>query len=418
MRMNALIPMQAQGVDVVGSMSRGAQARGQMQQAQTQNALTQFMQEQGPALARGEQGAIDGYARFDPAGAFDMRSRINEAARVAQEQAAAAAEKLDAQQRAAEEANINRILSIVGTAYRQGPEAIEAAKAQYGQALAQANIDPAQLTYDTIPLFVAGLVGAKNGLKAGLDASEALEGGEPKTEAEREIARLVAIGIPEDVAIRIKENVYRLKTNPIDGSHEVIDMATGQPVWGQDEQQAGGVTPEPAPQPTMTMPKYGEAYPNSDQSFGLPGMIKGITNAASDFVVGEPVFPEVDQTQKDFKVLREQLVNDISGGYNRQPPSWLLQEIRDLTPQAGGPQGKGGAQSKLRALGRSLETELVRIERSLSRRMRPAERELLETQAISLRTAMERIDQALSSFDGGASGGNTTSSGVTWSVVE
>ena len=175
MRMNALIPMQAQGVDVVGSMSRGAQARGQMQQAQTQNALTQFMQEQGPALARGEQGAIDGYARFDPAGAFDMRSRINEAARQAQEQATAAAEKLTAQQRAAEEANINRILSIVGTAYRQGPEAIEAAKAQYGQALAQANIDPAQLTYDTIPLFVAGLVGAKNGLKSGLDASEALQ---------------------------------------------------------------------------------------------------------------------------------------------------------------------------------------------------------------------------------------------------
>jgi hypothetical protein len=173
--MNALIPMQAQGVDVVGSMSRGAEARGQMRQAQTQNALTQFMQEQGPALARGEQGAIDGYARFDPAGAFDMRSRINEAARVAQEQAAAAAEKLNAEQRAAEEANINRILSIVGTAYRQGPEAIEAAKAQYGQALAQANIDPAQLTYDTIPLFVAGLVGAKNGLKAGLDASEALQ---------------------------------------------------------------------------------------------------------------------------------------------------------------------------------------------------------------------------------------------------
>lgn len=224
MRMNALIPMQAQGVDVVGSMARGAQARGQMQQAQTQNALTQFMQEQGPALARGEQGAIDGYARFDPAGAFDMRSRINEAARVAQEQAAAAAEKLDAQQRAAEEANINRILSIVGAAYRQGPEAIEAARAQYGQALAQANIDPTQLTYDTIPLFVAGLVGAKNGLKAGLDASEALQPKNPdwRAASPEEAARYGA------QAGQINDKTGEFKRTPLDSGLSVETGPDGQ----------------------------------------------------------------------------------------------------------------------------------------------------------------------------------------------
>lgn len=175
MQMNSLIPMQGEGVDVVGSMARGAQARGQMQQAQTQNALTQFMQEQGPALARGEQGAIDGYARFDPAGAFDMRSRINEAARVAKERAAAEAEKLTAKQLAEAEKEMRRILSIGASLYRSGPEGFAAGIQRYAPQIEALGHDPAEVTYETFPDFMAGFVGARSAVTDAIAALEALQ---------------------------------------------------------------------------------------------------------------------------------------------------------------------------------------------------------------------------------------------------
>lgn len=348
MRMNALIPMQAQGVDVVGSMARGAQARGQMQQAQTQNALTQFMQEQGPALARGEQGAIDGYARFDPAGAFDMRSQINEAARVAQERATAAAEKLNAEQRAAEEANINRILSIVGTAYRQGPEAIEAAKAQYGQALAQANIDPTQLTYDTIPLFVAGLVGAKNGLKAGLDASEALQpkGPDWRAASPEEAARYGA------QAGQINDKTGEFKRTPLDRGMSVTVGENGEVQFtqGPGVGMQAGVPSGQNPAGTAT-PRQGATL-SKELSKDDADFISSMRNAAN--------------AATDLKSLATQMLTvqpDV--GYTG-PGGELVGRLDDLATAVGAPdlvsEGNAGARGAFTSM--SMEARLSFTEKT------------------------------------------------------
>lgn len=407
MRMNALIPMQAQGVDVVGSMARGAEARGQMQQAQTQNALTQFMQEQGPALARGEQGAIDGYARFDPAGAFDMRSRINEAARVAQEQAAAAAEKLDAQQRAAEEANINRILSIVGTAYRQGPEAIEAAKAQYGQALAQANIDPTQLTYDTIPLFVAGLVGAKNGLKAGLDASEALQ---PKPEKPADEYQRYAQEERNDG----REPLSRIEYAQAKRGNEEVYDSEGNLIFRRGGNNGGGFTsPPPSPETLPPPPEGGE------EAFGFEGAAKNLANTVSDLFGYGEVFENAAEQTRFFKALEEDMLVGLSQAYGRQPAQALMERLRSLVPNAGTIEGPDRAFGELQALEQRFLRDLRTWEGQMQGRMSQNDRADIRGKILGVKSTLAAIQEAKQRLRPNSAGsGNTTSSGVTWSVVE
>ena len=113
-------------------------------------------------------------------------------------------------------------------------------------------------------------------------------------------------------------------------------------------------------------------------------------------------YPEVQQTQSDFAVLRESLLNDIGSAYNRQPPSWLLQNIQALTPRAGNVfEGAGTAQSKLTAIGRQLTDELRVAEETLRGELSPANRQEVETRVIGLRAAIGRVTDALQSFDSG-----------------
>ena len=122
------------------------------------------------------------------------------------------------------------------------------------------------------------------------------------------------------------------------------------------------------------------------------------------------------ETQSDFAVLSESLINDVASAYDRQPPSWLLENIRELTPQAGGFQGAGAARSRLGALRRNFENELNIADEQLGRRMSPAERQSLLSRRTGLEAAIAKVDSYLGRF--GGSEGNTTQSGVSWSVVE
>lgn len=102
-------------------------------------------------------------------------------------------------------------------------------------------------------------------------------------------------------------------------------------------------------------------------------------------------------------MLRESLLNDIGSTYGRQPPSWLLKEIRNLTPAAGSVfEGAGAAQSKLNALGRHLTSELRNTETALQRDLSPTNRQEMEARAAGLQMGISRVQQALQSFGGQA----------------
>lgn len=225
--------------------------------------------------------------------------------------------------------------------------------------------------------------------------------------AEQTISRLQELGMPRDEAIRVSE-LYTVSRDPITGEAVILDKSTGLPVGGAQPQQP--MPPQqPAPPPGMPMPvtppppaPNGEAlrFPNPDASFGVGGAARRAANTAADVLGADVPFPDVQATQSDFAVLRESLLNDIAAGYGRQPPSWLLQEIRDLTPAAGSPlEGASGAQSKLTALRRHFSGELTAAEQALTRRMSPTQQQEAEARLAGLQQALTRVDSALSSFD-------------------
>lgn len=222
---------------------------------------------------------------------------------------------------------------------------------------------------------------------------------------EQQIARLMETGVERNTAIGIVDGRYARDRHPVTGELQVVDMATGQPIYGgptastlpvpqQTEAPSGQSVMDPA-----VAAQFGTQFPAASQSFGLEGAATGLINTVGDAVgLGAP-YPEVQQTQADFGVLRESLLNDIASAYGRQPPSWLLQEIRNLTPAAGNPfEGVGTAQSKLNAIGRHLTNELQLTEQALQRQLSPQNRQELEAKAAGLQAAIARVQGGIDAF--------------------
>ena len=229
--------------------------------------------------------------------------------------------------------------------------------------------------------------------------------------AVQQIGRLEALGIPNDVATKITDGVYKVDRDPITREIQVVDISNGQLVWGGAQTE-----PTPTTEPTTAAPQLTFGGDASD-AFGVEGWSKGVANTVADVAGFDAPFKGVQDTQSDFGVLREQMLNDMASAYDRQPPSWLLEEIRELTPAAGSlREGAGGAQSKMRALKRHFESELAIAERGLSRRMSPDQRQNAEVKVSGLRAAIGRVDAALGRFSTGQQ--QKTSSGVSWSIEE
>lgn len=235
--------------------------------------------------------------------------------------------------------------------------------------------------------------------------------------AEQQIARLaenfMATGTVQDpaearnLAVGIVDGRYKTDQHPITGELQIIDLATGQPVNSAappspvpnvDDQIMGAVTGEDP---------FGAPYPDASGSFGLGGALAGTINRTMDAVgLGAP-YPDVQRTQAAFGVLRENLLNDIAETYGRQPPSWLLQDIRSLTPEAGNLlEGPEAAQAKLTAIGRQLQSQIEQTQESLGRQNSPSGQQELETRLGGLQTGLSRVQEALAAF--GPRGGGQT----------
>ncbi len=202
-----------------------------------------------------------------------------------------------------------------------------------------------------------------------------------------------------NVATAITDGRYKVDRHPVTKEMQVVDLATGEVLYGSGKTSAdapGVTSPTAAPQDS----RFGDQYPGSQEAFGIEGALKGAINTAGDVTgVGTP-YPDAQQTQGDFAVLRENLLNDAASAYNGRVPSWLLQNIRDLTPAAGSVfEGPTGAQSKLRALGRSFEQALQGVEQQLGSELSPQRRQELEARAVALQEGIGRVSGALNSFE-------------------
>lgn len=239
-----------------------------------------------------------------------------------------------------------------------------------------------------------------------------------------------AYGVDDRTAVGIADGVLKVSRDPFTEQIQITNLATNE-TWLPSTGQQGATTqgqPEAQPaqttqpaQPDQNDLTFGQPYEDAENAFGLEGMVRRGINNASDFVTGREVFPDTGQTQRDFDLLREDITQDLQSAYGQRLPSWALQAVRDLTPSAGGFQGQGAAQGKLRALGRKFEQELQAVEQSLAPQNRrgtsPEDWAKMESQRGALRRSLRKIQNALGGFAEGGTG-NQTSSGVNWRVVE
>lgn len=241
------------------------------------------------------------------------------------------------------------------------------------------------------------------------ELSPAPDGGK-QSAAEAQIGRLtdnfLATGVTADpteagnLAVGIVDGRYRVDRHPVTGVSQVVDIATGAVVKTAAQTEAPAApAPEDPAAAASAAEEFGPQYPNANDAFGVGGAATGLVNTIMDTAgVGAP-YPEVQQSQADFGVLRESLLNDIGSTYGRQPPSWLLKEIRDLTPAAGSVfEGAGGAQSKLNALGRHLAAELQNTQAALARDLSPTNQQEMEARAAGLQMGIQRVRMALQAF--------------------
>lgn len=259
---------------------------------------------------------------------------------------------------------------------------------------------------------------AQGNVVAGVDAAP------EQSAAEERIARmtenLMATGTSVDpnearqLAVGIVDGRLKADRDPITGELQVVDMATGIPVYGRGVQPQGGAGV------VSTSPAVAPPVGDGTAAFGVGGAARSLANTAGDVLgVGAP-FPEEQQTQAEFNVLRESIMNDISAAYGRQPPSWLLKEIRNLTPAAGSPlEGPEGAAAKLNSLKRSFQNELAIAEKTLDMKLSPQGRQDAEARVVGLRSALARMDRGLQMLSPSpAPQEGETSSGIKWRIVE
>jgi hypothetical protein len=221
-----------------------------------------------------------------------------------------------------------------------------------------------------------------------------MENPQPEGQTERDIALLGEIGIPRNEAIRITQ-LYVVSRDPVTGEQVLINKATGASVGAVPQQPTG----QPPAAPAAATDEFGQPFPDATTAFGVTGAARNVANIAGDVTgLGTP-FPETQRTMADFQVLQETLINDIASAYDRQPPSWLLQNIRGLTPEAGSVfTGPDAAVAKLEALGRNLQTELSNTEAQLNERLSPADREVLRKRRVGLNAGLQRIRTARSAL--------------------
>lgn len=425
MALNPSIILAGAQPDILGAMSRGNELAAQTNTLRDQNALRQVYQTQGAGILSGDQNSLNALAMIDPITAINAQGGVL---------------SNRTEQRKFEIMNAQEKRAIAEAAAqmdeRQAAEALK--KAQ--QEVLRFVMAPDAATFDQMvtqagrPEF-AGMFDQRERLGALFmenftDAFKTALGTKPAADnqTERDIALLAEIGIPRDRAIRITQ-LYVVSRDPVTGEQVLLDKSTGRPVAPEEIQaQLGGgastsapVTPaQAAPEPSQPL-SFGDQYQNAPGVFGWEGLLKRGANAVTDVVPGiGTAFPTEQQSLADFRVLGEALVNDIASAYPRQPPSWLLQNIAELTPKPGSVwEGPDSAASKLRSLGASMQGELKLAERQLQGRISPTQRQELELRKLGIEAALNRIKTALTALEPqGATSGNKTKSGVTWSVEE
>ena len=179
--MDAGIILAGQTPDILGAMDRGRMAAESQINLNRQNALAQLFKEQGAGILAGDQNALNALAGMDPNAAMAAQQNLlgmqaqkqemafsaekmgmlrEESKREAEAALAAQADKLTAEQLAAEHQALSEALSG-GAFFYQNKD-----KAGYDAFLKSKGLDPAEFPFESFPAHAATVEGVLDAMKA------------------------------------------------------------------------------------------------------------------------------------------------------------------------------------------------------------------------------------------------------------
>lgn len=464
MRMNSNIPLAGRQVNALAALNDGATAAMNVNEALRRKRLQEVQEALGAGIAQGDQNALNELARYDPAlsrnisqqvegnrqwqESFDYRQSRDQQefdyraqrANVGDQQWQAGQDlrmRADARAQAQEERSQTDHLRAIAQEAQTMSAAERAAEADRVQRAATALASPG-LTEEQfeglvqqfdVPQFSGQYQNRQALAEFGMKAADVLrmrEQNAPEAPSadEASIQRLMATGVDRETAVGIVDGRYVTSRDPLSEKVTVIDKATGRSINGTPEPipaQAAQATQGqamPADAPLATPAPSGPPT-GAENAFGMEGFARRAANAVSDTVgMGLPFENEAEQTAF-FNVVREDMLNSLAQTYGRQPAQQFMRQIQALIPQPGTPfQGADGAVIMLEQLRDRFQRDIVGLQRVMGRTERPVDRANLTQRIGMAEIALTTLDNALARFGGNEGGANTTSSGVTWEVVE
>lgn len=398
----------------MGAMDAGRLAAESQIGLNRQNALAELYRTQGAGIAAGDQNALNALAQFDPNAALGVQdarlgmdqTRLQmdatrqdmqfsaekmamlreESKREAEAALAAQAATLTAEQLAAEQAALSEALTG-GAFFYQNKD-----KAGYDAFLQSKGLDPAEFPFEAFPAHAASVEGVLDAMKAFAPP----EGPKPATEAAKLKADLDA-GLIDEATYQAE-----LARRAPKGTSLTVDPATGQVTF----QEGVGVNAN-----GTGAPKVGDVY-NPNEVQNVITMIDEIAdNPALDRVVG-PIEGGGGNNPDDLGV--------VARGYYGGDGTALIERIGQLQSNAW-----LSARAMLKGGGAITDYESRKAEAAVARLSRAkSETEFRK----ALKDLRDAITEGEAKLRGAAAPtpapaaptatGNTTSSGVQWSIVE
>lgn len=332
-RMNALIPLQVQQPDVVGSMDRGFRAG-------RRAGLADLYRAHGDGIVSGNQNALTALARFDPQQAMQVQVQQQSMDIQRQQNArAASAENRTQQQFEAQMSEQEASRQLEETLHllmaSETPEQFH--QTATAQGLRIDDIDTVRRQWPMRHQYTQLLT---------LPPQQRLQ-------AAAELERMQAAG-PQP-----RSTIGKQAADLRDGliTQEQFETATRKTPLVQNYI---GAEPTDGPAAPQSFPPTTENLPDGAgrSSFGLGGAARNTANAVTDFAFGTEVFPETGEATRYFRDLEENGLVGLAQAYPRQPAAQLMDRLRRLLPNTGTMEGAQAAYRELVQMQSRFERDL------------------------------------------------------------
>jgi len=412
--MDSRIILAGQPVNSLGALAAGTQLAAQTNAVRDQNNLRDLYQTQGQGILAGDASSINALAGLDPMAALDVRNvqdqraerqeRLQMARAAGARAAASAAASQSRAERDAQEAEIRRGLGAARTAGSAAEW--DAIATQFGadELVGQFDQRDAVISFyegytePSAPSYREFDGNLYTETPTGLDLAMS---GQPDTPTYSIMSPEEVAAIPGLDPSRTYQRNANGQITPVGGAPQQTSVydENGNLIFSQGAPNAGtGAALSPA---QIQQDPIGGA----DTAFGVAGAARNVANIAADTAGLDQPFPETAQASAELARLTDELTQELSAAYDRQPPSWLMTAIRRTIPEPGslltGPQR---ATTQFNAIRGSLERELATQRRALGGAVSPRSYSETSNRIAVIERMIGRVDSALEGINTSAEG--------------